>query len=312
VANTLSIVDPCHRGLVDGVVHVPAAKLHFDEADARLHQTAGQKRTLAEAAVGRIWSVCRLSQAEVEGLEVFALHELHGFVVELGVSLHFLGLELFAEGIVELIHEQDALLELQSELVWADVLQAGLRIGDWNRAGGRREEASTRIGAAAVDDHAIWQGDTFDAAQEVGSPGTHAGMHDGATRLIAGFHDVGAGSCTPVLELMERTMVILSANLRHLGHGAAEVVDAALALDGICRAPWSRRLGIPGVDVGHAAVHPEEDDVLGLAEARGAGAGGCRARRLRAGMTVTPRAVLGRAHDEVTAGQGLSLLSSVS
>ena len=289
------------QGLVDVVVHVPAAKLHFNEADAGLYQTARQKSALAEAAVAVFGPGAGGLEREVKDFEVFALHELHGLIVEFGVSFDILRLVFFAEGIVQLVHERDALVEMQLGTGLLDVLQAGLRIRDWDRAGGGREEACAREGAAAIDDDAVRQGDAFDAAQEVGSPGPHAGMHNGATRLIAGFHDVGAGIMHTGLGTHGTHDGNFVGNFRHLGHGAAEVVDATFALDGGCWALGLTGFGIPGVDVGHAAVHPEEDHVLGLAEARSGSCG--RRAQVEGWHDGDAEGGLGRAHDEITAGQ---------
>ena len=114
-----------HRG-VDGVVHVPAAGAHFDEAHASLDETAGEEAALAEAIAVEVAGGL-VFLGDVERFEVLAREQVHGFVVELGVGLHFAALVLVAEGGVELVHERDALLEHRLAEGGLGVLQAASR-----------------------------------------------------------------------------------------------------------------------------------------------------------------------------------------
>lgn len=67
-----------------------------NETNAGADEALGEHRALADAsvAVALHLLVVVLLLGEVESLEVFALHELEGLFVELGVGLHLVGLEL--------------------------------------------------------------------------------------------------------------------------------------------------------------------------------------------------------------------------
>ncbi len=231
--------------------------------------------------------------------------------VELGVGLHVIRLELLAEGHVELIGEGETLLELIVRSGRLDVLQAGLRIGDRDGAHRGGEETSAREGVAAVDDDAVRKGWALDTTEEVGGPGTDARMDNRATRLIAGLHDIRALIMHTRLGAHGTDDGELVGHLGHLHHRAAEAVHVAgtrIRLDWVGRALGGAVLWIPGVDVSHTATHPEEDDVFSLAEAGGAWAGGAGGSQIQRGHDGHAECSLGRAHHEVTTGDGIEFV----
>jgi len=92
------------------LVHVPAAALDLDEADAVLDQPPREEAALAEFVPAILVARRGGLGAEVERLEVGALHERHRGVVEIAVRFHVFVAALFAEGRVELREQADALL----------------------------------------------------------------------------------------------------------------------------------------------------------------------------------------------------------
>ncbi len=136
-------------------------------------------------------------------------------------------------------------------------------------------------------------------------------MDNRATWLIAGLHDVSALVMHAGLGAHGADDRELVGHLGHLGHAAAETVHVAgtrIRFDGIGWAFGGTVLGIPGVDVGHAATHPEEDDVLGLAEAGGACSGGTGCRQVQRGHDGHAESGLSGAHHEVTTGDRIEFV----
>ena len=245
-------------------MHVPAAFGDFDVANAFFYQTACQQAALAKFAFAILFLQGRRFVIEMEGFQVRAGHDADRFVIELRVALHLGGLKAITESGVELFQHDEAF----DHLLWAGfvlgVLQARVGIEDGQRGKARREEAIAVLGLA-VDADAGGQR-LVAGAKEMLRPGTNVGVLDGAALLIAGADNVltgGMHSCLGTHAADDADLVRL---LGQVHHRAAQL-KVALGFD---RGFWPlgrATLGVQRVDVGHAADHLEEDDVLGLAEA---------------------------------------------
>ena len=292
-------------------VHIPAAMRNLDEAHAVLDEPARQEATLTETRC----AVTRLGfggfGGEVEGLEFRALHELEGGVVEFIVGLDVLVGGLGAEAGVE-FSEQLRTLGLDRFIrEGLDVLQpVGGRL-DRQRRERSREPAVAVVGRTADADRR--RQSLAGAAQEVLGPRPEGRVLERAALLEASAHEVGGGSMHADLGGHAADDGDLVGDLHGLGQEGRQLIPG-LGRDGRGGPLVGAGLRVEGVDVRHAAGEFDEDDSLGLAEARQAGVRS-RARSLRRLRELTEerqdaqaKGDLGAAFDERTAGERIAEL----
>ena len=151
-------------------MHVPSAGLHFHETNSALNKAAGEEAAFAKGT-GAIQGFGGLAFAgNVEGLEVFAFHELEGLVVELGIGLYLAAVELVEEAFVKGVQQVNALVKGCFADRGLDVGETGHGITNWHRSQGGWEESGTGMGLSGIDVHAARQGALF--AEEMLSPST--------------------------------------------------------------------------------------------------------------------------------------------
>ena len=256
------------HAIIQGGVHVPATMGDFDEAHAVLDETSGEQAALPELALAIARPRGGRLGGQIEGLEVSALHELEGGLVEFVVSLDVLVRGLAAEAGVKLRQQGGPLAHDGLADRALGVQQSVVGIEDRERRIGRREPAVTMVGRT-IDGHGRRQG-LMAGTEEVLRPGAERGVLHAAALLETGAHEVGRRGVHADLGGHGTDDGDLVADLGGLRQEGCQL-HIALGGDDFAGPLARPGLGIEGVDVGHAPVELQEDHVLGLAEAREAG-----------------------------------------
>ncbi len=259
------------EGALDVAVMVPAAIVHGDHAHACLDEASCQQETLS-GAVAAIF----VAQLVGFGIEVKGFAGLAGADQAVGGAVEavhrgecvgfFCGAEVLVHGGEKAAAAFEALV---IHILWRREIAHGEAFVRWIAAERKGAVGAAHVAAALVGGKHAWDGDVgrqvIPAAEFVGDDGAEAGELDRGARAIAGEHVVGATlvrrfamghradqgdlvqDLGAVLELLAH---ILSRHAFHGTEGAA-VISAG------------KRLGVPGLVLGHAARQVDVDDGAG-------------------------------------------------
>lgn len=247
------------------VVGVPAAESDFGEAHAMFDESAGEEAALSEGAPAVAISECGGFFSEVEGGEVFALHDAHGFVEEgskvLGIGRGVFAVEALVDGIGE--------AETSFEVFFAD---GGMPAGsfqsffgicdDGGRKFGTHPAGSDHVGGA-VDGDVSGEGGVLGAFQSV-DPTPDGGVDDGAELLVSFMEDVAGLVVVSLLRLHGVDRADFPHDLCGSGEVAGDlesVRSGGDSLDGTLNILAG--FEVEGVEVAHPSGHVEEDDIGG-------------------------------------------------
>ena len=229
-----------------------------------LDETSGEKAALAEGIVAVAFAGHLVFATEVESPEIPALHDADGIVIHLGVGPHLLDVVALVELGVELTSEAEALVELL--LLHAAefrILQSTERVVDRERLVFGLEEPSPAVDAAVGTDVDGSRKVRIKPPFELERPGTDSGVADRGALLVAGVHQVIpliVGTSGRGQRSHDRELVGLGGEARKQRRNL-DVVDG-----GVDRLRLALvlvpRLGVKGIEVRHAPVHVEVDDVL--------------------------------------------------
>jgi hypothetical protein len=167
--NAVEISADLFHAIIQRGMHIPAAAGDLDEAHAVLNQATSQETALAELALSVASTGLGRFRGKIEGLEVRALHELEGGLVEFVVRLNALIRRLTAETSIEFRQQAGALGHDGFRDRARGVHQAISRVENRQRGVSRWEPSVTMV-RRAIDGDGGRQG-LVAGTEEVLSPG---------------------------------------------------------------------------------------------------------------------------------------------
>lgn len=247
------------------VVGVPAAEGDFDEAHAVLDESAGEEAALSERMAAVLVSEGGTFFGEVEGGEVFALHDADGFVEEgaevLGIGRGVFAMEALVDGIGE--------AETSFEIFFAD---GGMSGGSFQSFFGICDDGGGKFGThptcsdhvgGAVDGDVSGEGGVLGTFQSV-DPTADGGVDDGSELLVSFMEDVAGLVVVSLLRLHGVDRADFPHDLGGSGEVAGDLESVGGGGDSLDGAlDILAGFEVEGVEVAHAAGHVEEDDVGG-------------------------------------------------
>ena len=253
------------HGVGDAAVHVPAAEVEGDEADARLAQAAGHQHLLAEAGAvlvtrPRVFPLdvehlAGPAQDQVEGLRLEAVQALHQpALVDLAID----GVEglLQRAAVAEAIHR-----DLQVHVLPAVPARVERRVGAAEPGGPVAEDAAEADVGRHAAGRVVGAANARQDGAEAGLDRRHAIV--GRREVIPGHDEVRAAAVTGIVVRERAHEGHLVGVLGDLREDAADLDAGDVGLHGADGAAVLDRrghLGVERFDLGGPAAEPKPDD----------------------------------------------------
>ena len=233
-------------------MRVPPTEGDFDKTNIMLDQTAGQQTPLSKTIVAVSFPHRGRLLTQIEGFQIFALHQSQGIVIHVLVGPDIFLIVLLVEGFVELLGQHQAVVKFLLTDAHAAVLDAFSGAAQHERRVLRLHKSGSAAVGTAANAHTAGQG-AVGAPFMLLNPCSQPRMGNGAAHGIAGVH--------VIIPLLMRALCRADpAHQRgHIhffgqtGHVLGEENAIGRGTDRFHRTRHLTGFGIEGIDMRHAA-----------------------------------------------------------